>query len=145
MSNPMSRRVVYSSLAGIAVLAVSSFFFINCASQGPAKSADGHWHRHHPRPVGTTDGGAPDYINCRGTVDCQESDWYPECGDYYNVTCIPPSLGAESECIFRVSTDTGCFCLERDIRNCSVSGDAGIQRCVALGGGATGWGCCGWI
>jgi hypothetical protein len=144
MDTARPRRLVFTSLVGLRLLGVASFLLINCASGEQTAHSPHGPHKHHPRPPRSgTDGGPPDYIECRSIGDCQESDWFPECGDYDNVTCVAPSGSAAQECIFRVVDEPGCFCLERDIRNCGAGIDAGIQRCVDLGGGETGWGGCG--
>jgi hypothetical protein len=146
MSRVSEQRAVYTSLLGLFVVAITSFCFVNCGGGAEHANSPGHHHGHQHPPHMTTDGGPPpNYITCRGTEDCLESSWYPECADPDAVTCIAPPGTATQECIFRQAYDTGCFCVERDIRNCQVGIDAGVQHCMDMGGGTTGWGGCGGI
>ncbi len=152
MTRPRPRRLVFTSLFGLTLLAASSALFVNCTPTDHAnaptadcrKPGGHHGPRRHPR-TDTSDGGPPNIIYCRGDVDCADSEWFPVCGDYDMATCIAPNTPpyALKECIFRVSEDTGCFCLERDIRACTTtSNTAGIQHCEATGAWSTGWGTC---
>jgi hypothetical protein len=135
--------------------------FVNCTPTDHANSPSAdcrehdehhehHEHHHHPRgDVGT----APNVIYCSGISDCELSIYYPTCGDPDMITCVAPNSppGAPKECVYRVSEDAGCFCLERDLRACTIGsggsggGSQGVQHCVATGGWATGWGGCGGI
>ncbi len=146
------RRLVFTSLFGIGVLAGTSALFVNCTPTDHANSptADcrkpGTHHEHHRRRTDTGDAGLREIIYCRGDIDCSESPDFPVCGDYDMATCVAPNSppAAPKECIFRVSEDVGCFCLESDIRACTTTGNtAGIQHCVATDTWATGWGGCG--
>lgn len=152
MSRPTPRRLVYSSLLGVILLSASSALFVNCTGNDHANAPTGECaprgrHRHpHPPLADAGVGTAPNIIYCSGAVDCTNSAYFPVCGDYDTATCIAPNSppSAPKECIFRVAEDTGCFCLERDIRACTISGSTqGIQHCVATGSWATGWGGCG--
>ncbi len=153
MSKVTSRRVAYTGLIGLVLLAISSGCFINCASgehvaSPVASCAPPGSHHPAPHPV-HPDTNPPNYITCSGTLDCQDSSWFPECGDYDNLTCVAPAVGQPRQCLFRLVDQAGCFCLERDIRNCTMgsggTGGAGIQRCVKLATDTTNWGGCGGI
>ena len=154
MSKLASRRVAYAGLTGWVLLAISSICF-NCApgehatSPGATCPKPGEHHDHH-RPKPPEDGTSPpNYITCSGSFDCVNSSWFPECGDYDNVTCVAPAVGQTKQCLFRLVDQGGCFCLERDIRNCTMgsggTGGAGIQRCVKVATDTTSWGGCGGI
>ncbi len=153
MTKLSQRRAVYGSLLGVILLATCAVCFVDCASgehandpSGSCKPPPRGHHKHHPHPPrDTSDGGPPDYISCRGTDDCDNSEWYPECADPNYITCVAPaSAPTQRECIFRVTDqDTGCFCLERDIRSCGLGGGQGIQHCLKTGTDETAWGGCG--
>jgi len=152
--NKITRRVLYSTLTGLALLAISSVCFIDCAPGEHAASpvADcptpGNHHEHKRPPPHTADTTAPYYITCTGTTDCENSSWYPECANFDNITCVAPGSGQTKQCLFRLVDQAGCFCIERDIRNCTIggggtSGTTGVQHCVKLGTDTTNWGGCG--
>jgi hypothetical protein len=155
MTKMTTRRVLYSTLTGLALLAISSGCFINCAPGEHATSpvancpTPGEHHPHHRPPPHPEDTTPPNYITCTGTTDCEDSPWFPECGDFDNITCVAPAVGQPKQCLFRLVDQGGCFCLERDIRNCTMgsggTGGAGIQRCVKVATDTTSWGGCGGI
>jgi len=152
MSKVTTRRLMYTSLTGLVLLAISSACFVNCATTehavSPVASCPTPVHHPAPHPV-NPDTTPPNYITCSGTLDCQNSAWFPECGDYDNLTCVAPAVGQPKQCLFRLVDQGGCFCLERDIRNCTMgtggTGGAGIQRCVKVATDTTSWGGCGGI
>jgi hypothetical protein len=152
MSKVTSRKVAYTGLLGLILLAISGGCFINCAPgehvASPAASCPTSGRTPTPRPV-HPDTTPPNYITCSGTGDCLGSPWYPECADSDNVTCVAPAFGQPRQCLFRLVDQAGCFCLERDIRNCTMgtggTGGAGIQRCVKVATDTTSWGGCGGI
>jgi hypothetical protein len=147
-----SRRALYSTLTGLALLAISVACFVNCATTehvaGRVASCPAPGHHPTPHPV-HPDTDPPDYITCTGTTDCEDSPWFPECGDFDNITCVAPAVGQPKQCLFRLVDQAGCFCLERDIRNCTIggggTGGAGIQRCTKVATDTTTWGGCGGI
>jgi len=157
-SRSTSRRLAYTSFLGVILVSGSSALFVNCtptdhANSPPVECRDAHEHHehehHHPHPDGGL-GTAPNVIYCTTVSNCTDSAYYPICGDADMVTCVAPNTppGANKECIYRVSEDVGCFCLERDIRACGSGGGTGggsqgIQHCLATGGWTTGWGGCG--
>jgi hypothetical protein len=159
MSKVTTRRLMYRGLTGLVLLAISSACFVNCASGehaanavaspavSPAASCPTSGHPAPPRVHPDTN--PPNYITCTGTVDCENSVWFPECGNFDNITCVAPAVGQPKQCLFRLLDQGGCFCLERDIRNCTMgtggTGGAGIQRCVKLATETTNWGGCGGI
>lgn len=153
MDKATLRRIVYSTLTGLALLGMSSACFINCAPgehvASPAANCPTphEHHEHHRPPPPPEDTSAPYYVTCTGISDCQDSVWFPECGDFDNVTCVAPGSGQTKQCLYRLVDLTGCFCLERDIRNCTIggggTGGVGVQHCLKLGTDNTGWGGCG--
>ncbi len=158
MGRSTPRRLVYGSLLGVILLSGSSALFVNCTPTDHTNSpttdcrpSNDHEHHHPPPHLDAGLGTAPNYISCSGTADCNNSAYFPTCGNFDNVECIAPNTpsGAPKQCVFSVDPTAGCFCIERDIRNCSLGGGGtgggtqGIQHCVATGGWATGWGGCG--
>jgi hypothetical protein len=153
MSKMTSRRVLYSTLTGLALLAISSACFINCAPGEHAASPSancptpGDHHPHQRPPLSADDTTPPNYITCTGTIDCENSPWFPECGNYDNITCVAPAVGQPKQCLIRLVDQGGCFCVERDIRSCTMgtggTGGAGIQHCLKLATDTTNWGGCG--
>jgi hypothetical protein len=153
MDKATSRRVVYSTLTGLALLSISGACFINCAPgehvASPAANCPtpGEHHEHHRPPPHPEDTSAPYYITCTSVSDCENSSWFPVCGDYGNITCVAPASGQPKQCLIRLVNQTGCFCTERDIRNCTIggggTGGVGVQHCVTVGTDLTNWGGCG--
>ena len=160
MSRSTSRRLASTSFLVLILLSGSGALFVNCTPNDHAKSppvecGEDHEHHehhehHHHHPDGGALGTAPNVIYCTTLSNCTDSVYFPTCGDSSMVTCIAPNSppGAPKECVYRVSEDAGCFCLERDISACGSGGGTGggsqgIQHCLATGGWTTGWGGCG--
>src|SRR4051812_29855932 len=117
MNGFRKRRLVFSSVFGLASIAATSALFVNCTSgdHANAPSADcgkprGHHEHHQRRAMAASDNDLQAVVYCRGDIDCANSPDFPVCGDYDMATCVAPNSppGAPKECIFRVSEESGC-------------------------------------
>jgi hypothetical protein len=133
------------------IISCSSLFLINCGSEddsapncgaGAGGSSTGN-----AGAGGSVTATPPFYVTCRDDGECQDSPYFPACGDYNNVTCFKPDPTDPSlnECLYRIIDDENCPCLERDMRLCDLQPGTGIQYCERPDPNQlrTVWGSCG--
>ncbi|HXK16402.1 MAG TPA: hypothetical protein VNG33_01260 [Polyangiaceae bacterium] len=125
---------VYAALgarwAGAATLALC---LVQCGVEQPSASAgDENVSQVKESVSGEHCGG----IACTGITQCQSNA--PLCAVAASATCL---TDAPRVCAWQLNISSSCPCLEHDVRLCAVSGNAGVQICMA-NGTSTYWSSC---
>lgn len=135
-SNGPSMRLFRPLLIGALTL-----LLVHCGSKAPTLFP-------HSSVVGGTGGTgsgggdagpAQPYRDCDASLHCQLPANVPVCAQGSKAFC---NIANNGQCAYQVKPDAGCNCVEGVIRNCTVDGGSGIQRCVATSSTQTSWGGC---